>query len=199
MPSKHEVAGSTPAGRAILDEHSSTQVWRVGPYDSSLAQALAVTDSCAELTGTADCLGGVLQKVAFAVAAIRRTNSLVEPLALLSYAITAVSLTATGLLAELLGFTIAPDCWPIFWAWPLLVFGAALLRRVGHRRSAAALEGVTLIYGQVGVHAPVVPIIGDKRPIRRSWAGGPRQCARLQLGNICPASIARRAIASLRV
>jgi membrane-associated phospholipid phosphatase len=73
---------------------------------------------------------------------------MVEPLALPTYALIALCLVATGILAAALGFTIARDCWPIFWGLPLLAVSAMLLRRVGHARAAAALEGGTLIYGQ---------------------------------------------------
>lgn len=78
----------------------------------------------------------------------RPTRPMVEPLAVPTYVLIALCLLALAILASTLGFGLARDCWPILWGMPLLCFSAMLLRRVGHGRWAAAVEGVTLIYGQ---------------------------------------------------
>jgi membrane-associated phospholipid phosphatase len=96
-----------------------------------------------------------------------------EPLALPTYAAVALCIAATIILVALLGFKFAPDCWPIFWAWPLLALSAMLLRRVGHERLATAFEGVTLIYAQgMAFLLLMFPLSAISAPFADRWLDG---------------------------
>jgi membrane-associated phospholipid phosphatase len=90
---------------------------------------------------------------------------MVEPMAVPIYILIALGAACSAIFVPALGFHVDLDVWPYFIVWPFLTVSGMLLRRVGHARSATAVEGVGLIYAQgFGFVFLLFPLSAISRP-----------------------------------
>lgn len=95
---------------------------------------------------------------------IRELEQPFEPLAGPVYLLLVAQLVAGCVLVNALGFTVAPEVWWAAITWPIMPLGGMMMRRLGWRRSATAMECFGLTCGQAWasflVLTPVAAISG---------------------------------------
>lgn len=100
----------------------------------------------------------------------RESGTPFDAAAIPTYVVIAIGLAVSAILVPALGFSVAPQVWPIFLTWPFLAFSAMLLRYVRHERFAAFLEATALTYGQgLAFLLVMFPLTAVGSPLADNW------------------------------